>query len=68
MISHPEARALAGRLAEAACSDDPEAWSTGRAALQGLDGAGWLVLDQAARRFRLTEDAPVSGTRRWRRA
>lgn len=68
MISRSEARTLARRLAEAASSDDPAAWNIGLQTLEGLDGAAWLLVDQAARTFNYVDGAPVSGTQGWLRA
>jgi hypothetical protein len=67
MISRSEARTLARRLAEAASSDDPAAWDLGLQTLEGLDGAAWLLVDQAARTFSYADGTPVSGTQGWLR-
>ncbi|MFF1527931.1 HEAT repeat domain-containing protein [Cellulomonas sp. NPDC058312] len=69
MISHCAARALAQGLAAAASRDDAAAWEAGVESLAGLDGAAWLVLDQAARTARHPDgSAPVSRNGRWMRA
>lgn len=65
MISHPEARTLARELADAATHRDAAAWRVGLDAMERLDGASWLVVDQAARAFRHEDGQPVSGGRGW---
>lgn len=62
MISRSEARTLARGLAEAASSDDAAAWDLGLQTLESLDGAAWLLVDQAARAFSYADGTPVSGT------
>lgn len=65
MTSQSEARALACRLADAACADDAAAWADGAQTLALLDGRAWLAVDQAAREVSQADGASVSGVRGW---
>jgi HEAT repeat protein len=65
VMTLPEARTLARQLADSASGEDAAGWAAGLAALAGLDGRSWLLVDQGARSFTYGDGTPVSGVRGW---
>ena len=64
-LSPPTAAAFAAELAHAVVDGQEEAWPRLRSELDQLSGRDWLVLDAAARSYRLNHAMPVAGVRGW---
>ena len=64
-LSPPTAAAFAAELTHAVVDGQEEEWSRLARELDQLSGRDWLVLDAAARSYRLNYSTPVSGVRGW---
>lgn len=65
MLTPPVARELAAVLASSVLGGRLERWREGRARVEGLDGAGWLLLDDVARWSAYGYGTPIGGTEAW---
>ncbi|WP_418062182.1 HEAT repeat domain-containing protein [Pimelobacter simplex] len=64
-LSPPDAFALADELARAVTHGGASTWASSAASMAALSGRDWLVLDAAARSYRLRSSMPISGARGW---
>ncbi|MFZ2502755.1 MAG: hypothetical protein WAW88_08815 [Nocardioides sp.] len=64
-LSPPDASELAEELARAVVDGSTAEWAPLASRLETLSGREWLVLDAAARSYRIHYSTPISGVRGW---